>query len=439
MKIVYLAAGAAQMYCGSCLHDNTLAAALMEQGHDVILAPTYTPIRTDETDVSQKRVFFGGINVYLQQKFNLFQRTPRVFDALLDRPSLIRLATRFGPGVQPERLGDLTVSMLAGEDGRQRKELRRLVSWLRHERPDVVHLSNAMLLGAAREIRKLGQPVVCTLSGEDIFLERLEEPFYSQARETLRERASDVSAFVALNHYYADFMADYLQVPRERIEVIPHGLNLAGHTPRSQARTSDVFHVGFLARICADKGLHLLVEAVERLLQDPSLPKLRLSTAGYLAPNERPYLRELEQRAARWPGAPVFEYAGEVTRDQKVRFLGDLDVMALPTVYRESKGIPALEAMASGVPVIVPDHGAFPEMIRDTQGGVLFPAGSATELGAAIRALALDRPRAEQLGRQGREAIAARYTARAMAECTHQLYETLVGKASPALHSGSAR
>src|SRR3972149_3165394 len=117
MKIVYLAAGAAEMYCGSCLHDNTLAAALLELGHDVLLMPTYTPIRTDERDVSQKRLFFGGINVYLQQKSALFRHTPWWLDRVLDRPGLIKLATKLGPGVDAARLGDLTVSMLEGAHG----------------------------------------------------------------------------------------------------------------------------------------------------------------------------------------------------------------------------------------------------------------------------------------------------------------------------------
>ncbi len=71
--------------------------------------------------------------------------------------------------------------------------------------------------------------MVCTLSGEDIFLEKLAEPFYSAARGLLRQRAAELPAFVAMNRYYADFMAEYLAVPRERIEVIPPGLNLEGH------------------------------------------------------------------------------------------------------------------------------------------------------------------------------------------------------------------
>jgi len=56
------------MYCGSCLHDNTLATAMIARGHDVALIPTYTPTRTDEPDVSIDRVFYGAVNVYLEQK-----------------------------------------------------------------------------------------------------------------------------------------------------------------------------------------------------------------------------------------------------------------------------------------------------------------------------------------------------------------------------------
>src|SRR5436305_502858 len=148
MRIAYITAGAAGMYCGSCMHDNTLVAALIRQGHDALLIPTYTPIRTDEADVSQKRVFFGGINVYLQQKLALFRHTPWLLDRLLDAPRLLRWVSRFAVRTQAERLGDLTISMLRGEHGYQRKEVAKLVHWLAQEvRPQVVNLTNAILSG----------------------------------------------------------------------------------------------------------------------------------------------------------------------------------------------------------------------------------------------------------------------------------------------------
>ena len=78
MRLAYIAAGAGGMYCGSCMHDNTLAAALMRRGVDVALIPTYTPLRTDEESVSLDRVFYGGINVFLQEKLGLFRHHAQV-------------------------------------------------------------------------------------------------------------------------------------------------------------------------------------------------------------------------------------------------------------------------------------------------------------------------------------------------------------------------
>src|SRR6266550_8518795 len=152
MKIAYITAGAAGMFCGSCMHDNTLVSALNAQGHDALLIPTYTPIRTDEADVSQKRVFFGGINVYLQQKLALFRHTPWLLDRFLDLPRLLRWASRFAVKTQASDLGELTVSMLQGKHGRQRKEFDKLLHWLETDvRPELVNLTNGLLSGMVGE------------------------------------------------------------------------------------------------------------------------------------------------------------------------------------------------------------------------------------------------------------------------------------------------
>lgn len=422
MKIVYLAAGAAGMYCGSCLHDNTLAAALLALGEDVLLVPTYTPLRTDEENVSDSHLFFGGINVYLQQHSLFFRHTPWFVDALLDHPRVIQWATKGGPSVAAERLGDLTVSMLAGEQGRQRKEIRKLVRWLQREaRPDVVHLSNMMLLGMAREIRKLGIPVICSLSGEDIFLEKLVEPFYSQARQTLRERAREIDAFVAMNNYYADFMADYLDIPRARINVIPHGLNLAGHGTRRE-RGDGEFTIGYLARICPEKGLHNLVAAAELLLEDASVPPFRVRAAGYLGKSDRPYLETIQKRVEGWKKPAAFQYVGELSRSEKIDFLQSLDVMSLPTVYRESKGLSVLEAWANAVPVVVPEHGTFPELIQHSGGGLLYSPLEAEALAQQLKRLLLNPEEAAAMGAEGQRVVQRDYHAAGMAQKTLELY-----------------
>ncbi|MEA2560423.1 MAG: hypothetical protein QOH06_1927 [Acidobacteriota bacterium] len=426
MRIAYIAAGAANMYCGTCLHDNTLAAALQKMGHDVALVPTYTPLRTDVPGVSLDRVFFGALNVYLQQKAAAFRHTPEALDRLLDRPGVIQRAARLGASTDPTELGDLTHSILQGEEGFQAKELAKLVDWLRDDfRPDVVHLTNSMFAGFARNLkRELGVPVVCSLQGEDLFINQLREPWRIRVRELLSERARDIDAFQVNSVWYADFMADYLKCDRNRMFVVPLGLPLQGHDGEPHAE-SDPLTVGYLARICPEKGLHVLVEAF-RLLAG----RVRLRVAGYLGERDRPYLEDLEKRIAGWGLSGFYEYVGEVDREEKIRFLQTLDVLSVPTVYLEPKGLFVLEALANGVPVVQPRHGAFPEMIEATGGGLLVEPDSPEELARGIEALMRDPALRRELGRRGREAVHTRFHDRAEAEETLRVYERLL--AAPA-------
>lgn len=419
MKVAYITAGAAGMYCGTCIHDNTMATVLKKQGHNVALIPTYTPTRTDEANVSMDRVFFGGVNVYLQQKLSIFRHTPWAFDKLLDSPTLLNGLAKFSSSTDAQDLGQLTVSMLRAEQGHQKKELAKLVKWLAEEnRPDIVYLTNSMLVGFTREIKKaLDVPVICALQGEDIFLQDLIEPYKTEALNLLRERAAEADGFVAPCHYYAQFMADaYLNLSVDKIAVVPLGLNMDGHGMPVEKPEPPPFIIGYLARICPEKGLHILIDAFRILTEACGANNVQLHVAGYLGKKDKPYLEELVNQIQTWGLSDSFVHYGEVTRTQKIAFLNRLHIFSVPTVYRESKGLSIMEALANGVPVVQPHHGAFPEIMHATKGGILVEPESTEALAMGVMELINDADRREHHGKTGQINVHQKFNDEVIAE-----------------------
>ncbi len=421
MRVVFLAAGAGGMYCGSCLRDNRVASTLMAQGRDVLLIPLYTPIKTDEEDVSQSEVYYGGVNVYLEQKSRLFRALPRWLTHVLDAPALLRRAARSTGNLTPSEMGALTVSILKGEHGAQRQELVRLISALRGLEPDVICLPNLMFVGLAHRLKtELGASVLCTLTGEDYFLDQLPDPYRSEALTLIEQRSRDVNGFVALTEYYASHAAAHFTLPADRMHVVPMGVSV--HDFAGPATPPpEHFTIGYLARVSPEKGLSELAEAFI-LLREAGRP-CRLRVAGYLAPTDRLYLQGIQTRLGGKNLTGDFEYVGEVDRKGKRAFLQSLHVLTVPTVHPEPKGIYVLEAMAAGVPVVKPHHGSFPELIEATGGGLLYDPLDRQALADQIARLMDDPDLRRRLAQLGRAAVRASFSQEVMAERTWQVCE----------------
>jgi glycosyltransferase involved in cell wall biosynthesis len=425
VKILFITAGAAGMYCGSCLRDNALAAELKSRGHDVLLVPLYTPTLTDEPNVSEQRVFFGGISVYLQQRARVFRSAPRIVDRLLDAPWLIKAASSGSISTDPRTLGELTISMLEGEDGFQRKEFDKMLEWLASEpAPDVVQLPNALLASLAPPLRRaLKAPVHCTLQGEDLFLDGLTKPHRTEALRLIRKNAESVSRFTAVSEYYADFMATYLSIPRRIIDVVPLGINLEGFARRHAATPGRPFAIGYMARIAPEKGLLELCDAYVRFRKMSGVQSARLQVAGYLAPDQKSYLARAGRRLTDAGLHGEFEYRGALDRGQKIEFLRNLDVFSVPTVYVEPKGLFLLEAMACGVPVVQPRHGAFTEMLAKTSGGLLVDPADAESLADGFYTLWKNAAQRAQLGESGFHGVREHYSISRSADRMLAVYE----------------
>jgi glycosyltransferase involved in cell wall biosynthesis len=415
MRILSITAGAAGMYCGSCARDNSLAAELLARGHEVTLVPVYTPTRTDEPNLSRDRVLFGGISVCLQQSSALFRKTPRFLDGLWDSPWLIRKFAGRSVSVNPRLLGELTISMLRGEEGPLKKEFAKLLDWIAAEPlPEVINIPNSLLISLAEPLRKrFGRPIACTLQGEELFLNGLEAPFRAQALGMIRSQVRHVDRFIAVSDFCARFMSDFLQIPAEKIAVVPLGISLAGYENAGAERPASdgrEFRVGFFARVAPEKGLHLLADAYALFRKKISAAPARLEAAGTLLPDQQAYLESVRRQIQQAGLTEEFAYRGVLDRDQKIAFLRGLDVLCVPATHDEPKGLFVLEAMAAGIPVVQPRRGAFIEMIEKTGGGLLVEPDNAESLAEGLFALWQDRPRAADLGRRAAEGVRAHYT-----------------------------
>lgn len=411
------------MFCGSCMHDNTWARALIAAGAEVSLIPTYTPIRVDEENVSSSRVFFGGINVYLASKWRWWHTVPSFLRHWLDHPAFIRWATRKAVSNDAAQLGQLTLDMLAGESGPQREQVEELARYLGEQlRPDVVVFSNALLAGSVRRIKQVfAGPVLCVLQGDDIFLDALPDSHRERVLDALRDRARDFDGFITHSRYYAEHMAAELAVPLDRFHQLPLGIDLIGHDGQPRP-AGDPFTVGYFARLCPEKGLALLVDAFARLHEKH--PRTRLRVGGYLGERDQLFFQQVRADAARLGSAVEFvEHIN--THEQKVAFLKSLDVLSVPTTYREPKGLSILEALANGVPVVQPAHGAFPELIAATQGGLLFEPGHLDNLVAKWESLLLNPDERLRFAVTGQSRVRESLSSAAMAEQSLCLFESL--------------
>lgn len=426
-RVAYVTAGGAGMFCGSCMQDNTLARALVDRGYPITLIPTFTPITVDEENVSEERVFLGGINLYLQQKWPWLARLPRPLRRLLDHPAVLGRLRRNSRKHQAREEGELAISLLKGSDGPQRAETDELARWIADDlQPELVMLTNLIVSGFVPELkRRRDVPVVVMLQGDDIFLDALEPDVRERVRREMARVGREIDAFFVNSGYYRDAMAELFELPAERFHVVPLGL-AEPHRFHRQREPQERPTIGYLARICPEKGFHRMVDAFLQLRELPGMEGVRLRAGGWLGSTNLDYyeaeLRRLEAAGAR----DAYERVDLPDRESKIDFLHTIDLLSVPTVYEECKGLYVLEALAAGVPVVQPAHGAFPELLEATGGGRLVPPGDSAALAEAMRELLLDRDARERLGAEGRARVTSNMDDAAMARRTVEAWRRLL-------------
>ena len=402
MRILQLTPGTGNYYCGSCLRDNSLVRALRALGHDVLMVPLYLPLMTDEpSETAGTPVFLSGISVFLEQKFPAFRHMPDWLNRLFSAPAMLRLAAGLVDMTSARDLGESAVSMLQGAESRQAGEVERLIAWLRTQpRPDVISLSNSLLSGLARRLKEeFRAPIVCTLQGENNFLDGLIEPYRQLSWDLLARRCADIDHFVAVSRFHGELMRCRLGLAPERVTVVYPGIAVEEFSPAAAPPDPPV--IGYLARMHRDKGLETLVDAFLQL----GMPGVRLRIAGAKTSQDESFVRSLQQRLPR-----DVEFLPNLDRHAKRDFLRGLTVLSVPATSGEALGLYVLEAWAAGVPVVQPRHGAFPELVEKTGGGLLCDPDNPAALATALRQLLRDPAAARRMGEAGRQAVQADFS-----------------------------
>ncbi len=418
MRIVHLTPGTGSFHCGSCLRDNALIKALRVRKHDAIMVPLYLPLVTDNLAANPEiDIQVGGVSLYLAQKMPWTRHLPRFIHRWLNSPDRLRNASKKMGMTAAATLGEMTLGSLQGKDSTQWSEWQRLIDWLKTQpKPDVISLSNSLLCGLVPALAEEfpGTKIVVSLQGEDSFLDTLPEPFKEQCWDALRAIARKVTLFVSPSQFYADLINQRLGLDGSQMRVVPNGMDL--HSFPTADPDPNFPTIGYFARMIHGKGLTMVVDAFIALAKKGTVPRLKLRIGGAYTAADEEYVNGLKQKIADAGLTQRVEWLPNVSFNEKVRFFRELSVFSVPATYGEAFGLYVIEAMASGVPVVQPDHGAFPEIIAATKGGVLCKPDDLESLTSALEDLLIDHNKRDQLANDGIPRVRDEYSATKMAE-----------------------
>jgi len=429
MQIVHIVPGSGgSFYCGNCLRDNTYFKGLKQAGLEVVKVPMYLPIFADEHDLEGIPVFYGAISLYLKHSFPIFQKAPPWFDRLLNSGPALKFAASMAGSTNAKGLEDMTISMLLGEQGEQKKELDHLVDWIaEHCNADVIHLSNALLLGLARRIKeRLNVLVVCTLQDEDVWVNAMDKVFGEKTWKLMSERAQDVDAFFAVSNYFANKMQKQLQIPSHKlytqhIMVSPEDYEYINTKEKAPS-------IGYISRMCEENGLEVLIDAFILLKMDSAYNDTRLVITGGKTGDDDKFLRKIRKKIARSGLEPFVEFHKDFEEEGRHDFFSKVTLVSVPVLEGEAFGLYLLESIASGVPVVQPALGAFPEIIELAEGGVIYQPNSPDELAKTIKLLLNDPEKLNDLSERGRKGIEKHFNIQDQALKMVDLYNAITNQ-----------
>jgi len=429
MNIINIVPGfGGTFYCGNCLRDSGFTMALRDTGHDAHTLPIYLPLKmNDENYEEGVPVFYGAISIYMRQNFSLFRNMPTWMDRFFNSPFMLRYAAKKAGSTRAEGLEDMTISMLKGHEGYQKEELSELIHYLKnHAKPDVVHLSNALLLGLAKKIKEeVGVPVVCSLQDEDVWIDAMRPSFRQGLWDLMSEKGKDVDAFVAVSKYFAGVMQK-MRIEHEKLHIVPIGIDAEKYTPQKPNLTTPT--LGYLSRLNEENGFELFVDAFILLKKNEAFKHVKLKVTGGSTGDDTRFIKKqkkkLEKAGILQDVAFTEEYEGET----KLTYFNDLTLLTVPVLKGEAFGLYLLEALSAGIPIVQPDLAAFPEIVSETGGGDVFSPNSPEALSQKWAEILEHPERLEKWSVDGRANVEEKYSMKKLTLQMVSVYESIVNK-----------
>ncbi len=428
MKIVYLITGSGgSFYCGNCYRDMLYVRAIRKvRGINAEAIPLYLPPDRNTTgNEIDDHVFFGAISLYLREKVPFLNSMPEFFDKILDNKPMLKLASNFAGTTRTEGLEDLTLHMIEGDNAFRKQEVDRLVRYLsRDGKPDIIHLSNALIIGLARQIkRRMNVKIICSLLNEDDWIEEMVEPFRSKAWKMIGAEASYIDTFITPSSYYRDLFIKKTGVSGENIRIVPLGFD-PGMVP---ARKENLYSpsIGYLCRVNKMNGFDNIVDAFINLKSGETHRNLSLHVCGGYTGDDKPFIRKQIKKIREHGYEGSVRIYPEFHRNAKEEFFANIDLMSVPVRKHDGYGLYILEANAAGVPVVQPSTGAFSEILENTGGGLIYTPDTVQGLSDSISSLLLDADLRKQLGVNGMRGVRENLSLEKMSSRLSDIYNTV--------------
>jgi glycosyltransferase involved in cell wall biosynthesis len=218
-------------------------------------------------------------------------------------------------------------------------------------------------------------------------------------------------------------MQEKLQIPSDKIHIVHIGVKPENYIYSSPATSPPA--IGYLSRICEENGFEILVDAFILLKSDPRFNDLKLKVTGGMTGDDRPFLDRQMKKLEKNNLQGDIEIQHEFTTDDLKDFFKSLSVLSVPVLKGEAFGLYQVEALASGVPLVQPDLGAFPEIIKASGGGVIYSPNTAEALAGKLKEVLSDPEKLVEMSIAGRKAVEDKFNCRKLTQKMIDIYQQI--------------